>query len=252
MARQKQEINIADRLIAHRGDAVQYPENTLPAIESALAAGVCNIELDLQLTADRVPVLFHDTSLERMMGISGSVGEFTAAEFLTAEAAYRIRFGEKFSGTRPASLELAVTTLAEHPEVTLFLEIKRVTLQQFGIEETVGIVLESVEHIINPIVLLSFSQEAVQVIRDQSEYSTGWVLDSFNDAYRDRAHELSPDFLFCNKIKINTPLWPGIWKWIIYEVESVDSALDWLSRGAHFVESMRPWELLKPLSNPSL
>ena len=246
MVRHKQDIDIADRLIAHRGDAAQYPENTVPAIESALAAGVNNIELDLQLTTDRVPVLFHDSSLRRIMGKSGSVGKLTATEFLAGEAVYRKRFGEKFHGTPPASLEHALTTLASHPEVTLFLEIKRVTLQQFGIEETVNIVLNAVKHIINPLVFLSFSQRAVQVIRDQSEYPTGWVLDSFDGSHRERANELKPDFLFCNKMKINRDLWQGVWKWVIYEMESLDSALDWLARGAHFVESMRPWELMKP------
>ena len=65
LVRQKQEIDIAGRLIAHRGYAGQYPGNTLPAIESALAAGVRHIELDLQLTADRIPVLFHDRERSR-------------------------------------------------------------------------------------------------------------------------------------------------------------------------------------------
>ena len=244
MVKQKHATEIADRLIAHRGYAGQYPENTLSAIESALAAGVRHIELDLQLTADRVPVLFHDRDLGRIMGMSGSVGELTAAEFLAAEAAYRARFGEKFLGTRAASLELALTTLSAHPEVTLFLEIKRVTLEQFGVEETVEIVLNAVRQIINPLVLLSFSQAAVRVIREQWHYTTGWVLDSFDDEHRDYANALRPDFLFCNKDKVDSALWPGAWQWVIYEVESFESALDWLARGVHFIESMWPGELM--------
>jgi glycerophosphoryl diester phosphodiesterase len=244
LVRQRHATDITDRLIAHRGYAGQYPENTLPAIESALAAGVRHIELDLQLTADRVPVLFHDRDLGRIMGMSGRVGELTAAEFLTADAAYRAQFGEKFLGTRAASLERALTTLSAHPEVTLFLEIKRVTLEQFGVEETVEIVLNAVRQIINPLVLLSFSQSAVRVIREKTRYPTGWVLDSFDDEHRDHATALRPDFLFCNKDKIDTALWPGEWKWVVYELESLNSALDWLARGVHFIESMWPGELM--------
>ena len=244
LVRQRPATDIANRLIAHRGYAGRYPENTLPAIESALAAGVRNIELDLQLTADRVPVLFHDRDLGRIIGVSGSVGELTAAEFFATEAAYRARFGEKFLGTRAASLEQALNTLAAHPEVTLFLEIKLVTLEQFGVEETVEIVLNAVRRIINPLVLLSFSQAAVLVIREQSRYPIGWVLDGFDDEHRERADALGPDFLFCTKDKINKVLWSGVWKWVIYEVESLDSALDWMTRGAHFIESMRPGELM--------
>lgn len=249
MVRQRHATNIADRLIAHRGYAGRYPENTLPAIESALAAGARNIELDLQLTADRVPVLFHDLNLGRIMGLSGSVGELTAAEFLTAEAAYRVRFGEKFRGTRAPSLEQALTTLAAHPQVTLFLEIKPVSLEQFGVEETVDIVLNAVGRIINPLVLLSFSQEAVRVVREQSRYPTGWVLDGFDDKHRHTADSLEPDFLFCDKNKIDMDLWPGAWQWVVYEMVSLDSALDWLARGAHFIESMWPGELMATASS---
>jgi glycerophosphoryl diester phosphodiesterase len=246
---QKPSTDFADRLIAHRGYAGRYPENTIPAIEAALAAGARNIELDLQLTADRVPVLFHDSDLFRIMGVPGSVGEFTAPEFLSKEAAYRSRFGGKFTGTRPATLEQVLTTLAAHPEVTFFLEIKPVTLERFGVEETIEIVLNAVGRIINPLVLLSFSRTAVQVVREQSSFPTGWVLDRFDDDHRDRAATLQPDFLFCNKDKIHTALWPGGWQWIIYEVESVGSALDWLSRGVQYVESMWPGELLTQASS---
>ncbi|MDP3492993.1 MAG: glycerophosphodiester phosphodiesterase family protein, partial [Hyphomonadaceae bacterium] len=53
---------------AHRGlwggDA---PENSLAAFEAAKAAGV-GVELDVRLTADGVPVVFHDAGLERMCG----------------------------------------------------------------------------------------------------------------------------------------------------------------------------------------
>jgi glycerophosphoryl diester phosphodiesterase len=249
LVRQRHPTDIADRLIAHRGYAGRYPENTLPAIESALAVGVRNIELDLQLTADRVPVLFHDRDLGRITGLLGSVGNLTAAEFLATEAAYRTRFGNKFLDTRAASLERTLTTLAAHPEVTLFLEIKRVTLEQFGVEETAEIVLNAVEQITNPLVLLSFSQAAVRIIREQSHYPIGWVLDGFDDEHRGRADAIGPDFLFCNKDKIDADLWPGVWKWVIYEVESIDSALDWLTRGAYFIESMWPGELLASSSS---
>jgi glycerophosphoryl diester phosphodiesterase len=246
---QRVSTDFAHRLIAHRGYAGRYPENTIPAIEAALAAGARNIELDLQLTADRIPVLFHDRDLFRIMGLSGSVGKITASEFLAKEAAYRSRFGGKFTGTRPAALEQVLTTLAAHPEITLFLEIKPVTLEQFGVEETIQIVLNAVARIINPLVLLSFSQTAVQVVREQASYPTGWVLDRFDDEHLDRAGHLQPDFLFCNKDKIHMTLWPGVWQWIVYEVESIDTAREWLSRGVRYVESMWPGELLTQASS---
>lgn len=248
MARQSHQKDITDRIIAHRGYAGRYPENTIPAIESALAEGVRNIELDLQLTADHIPVLFHDNDLSRIMGRSGRVGNITATDFLTSEAANRVRFGETFRGNPPASLAQAITTLSLCPQVTLFLELKPVTLKQFGIVETVEIVLKAVKQFTNPLVLLSFNQDAVHAVRKRSNYPTGWVLHRFDKKHREIADELRPDFLFCQKEKIHKTLWPGMWKWVVYEVESINSALDWLARGADYVESMWPGELLATTS----
>ena len=47
-------------VIAHRGNAAEYPENTLPACESAVKAGSDLVELDYYHSVDRVPVVIHD------------------------------------------------------------------------------------------------------------------------------------------------------------------------------------------------
>ncbi len=47
----------------HRGARGLKPENTLPSFEAALDAGVSSIETDVRLTADGVPILFHDDLL---------------------------------------------------------------------------------------------------------------------------------------------------------------------------------------------
>src|SRR5438045_8084269 len=47
-------------IIAHRGLPRAHPENSLPGFAAALALGVDGIELDVQLTADGVPVVHHD------------------------------------------------------------------------------------------------------------------------------------------------------------------------------------------------
>ena len=49
------------QLVAHRGHALEYPENTLPAFASALQLGVRHLELDVQLSRDRVPIVLHDS-----------------------------------------------------------------------------------------------------------------------------------------------------------------------------------------------
>lgn len=73
---------IKDLPVAHRGfhdmnKAVW--ENTLSAFQRAIDAGFA-IECDVQLSADSVPVVFHDHDLQRLCGIAGDVRERTAAE----------------------------------------------------------------------------------------------------------------------------------------------------------------------------
>lgn len=69
-------------LYAHRGlhdNKSDAPENSMPAFQKAVEAGY-GIELDVQLTKDRVPVVFHDFTLDRMCGVSGKVADYTFEE----------------------------------------------------------------------------------------------------------------------------------------------------------------------------
>ena len=67
-------------LIAHRGASAEAPENTLAAFRRALALGVDGIELDVQVSSDGVPVVFHDATLARLTGNRGRLGQCTAGE----------------------------------------------------------------------------------------------------------------------------------------------------------------------------
>lgn len=58
---------------AHRGARLEAPENTIPAFERALDYGSDGVEFDVQLTADGVPVVIHDESVERTTDGQGLV-----------------------------------------------------------------------------------------------------------------------------------------------------------------------------------
>lgn len=67
---------------AHRGlhdNQTDAPENSMKAFRKAVDCGY-GIELDVQLTRDRIPVVFHDESLKRVCGVSGNVRDYTYAE----------------------------------------------------------------------------------------------------------------------------------------------------------------------------
>ncbi len=69
-------------LYAHRGlhdNEGDAPENSMRAFEKAVKAGY-GIELDVQLTKDRIPVVFHDFTLERICGVKGKVQDYTYEE----------------------------------------------------------------------------------------------------------------------------------------------------------------------------
>ncbi len=65
---------------AHRGASEYAPENTMMAFYLGLWMGANGIETDVQLTKDGVPVLFHDDTLERVTGESGSIQDYTYEE----------------------------------------------------------------------------------------------------------------------------------------------------------------------------
>jgi len=76
------------RVVAHRGDSAHFPENTLPAFESACRMGVDVIETDVHLSRDGHLVIWHDPTLERNTNGSGRVEEHTLQELKALDAGY--------------------------------------------------------------------------------------------------------------------------------------------------------------------
>ena len=76
-------------VMAHRGGAGLWPENTLLAFERARDLGVDVIEMDVQSTADGVLVVLHDASVDRTTNGAGRVGALTLAQLKRLDAGYR-------------------------------------------------------------------------------------------------------------------------------------------------------------------
>ncbi|MGB3404235.1 MAG: glycerophosphodiester phosphodiesterase family protein [Microcoleaceae cyanobacterium] len=62
-------------IIAHRGFSSIAPENTLAAFKAAIKHQADSIEFDLQISADGIPVIFHDENLDRITGHPGKIQE---------------------------------------------------------------------------------------------------------------------------------------------------------------------------------
>lgn len=68
------------RICAHRGFNTVAPENSLPAFGAAIALGAQEIELDVWMTKDGVPVVAHDESVDRVSDGHGKITEMTFDE----------------------------------------------------------------------------------------------------------------------------------------------------------------------------
>jgi glycerophosphoryl diester phosphodiesterase len=235
-------------IIAHRGNAAEFPENTLESLGSAVELGVSCVEFDVQLTADHVPVLMHDADLARVGGRADGVHDLTwpvLAELPVGEVS---RLGHRHAFVRPPSLAQVVDALAGWKDVTAFVEIKRSSIRRFGREA----VLKRVSEVLRPVqdrcVLISFDLASVRILRLMTGARIGWVLPTVDDATRAEAASLAPEFLFANLERLPSgpePLWPGPWSWALYEVRDLKTARECLERGAAYVESMAVRGLLK-------
>jgi len=72
-------------IVAHRGVADGVPENTIGAFERALELGADAVELDVRLSKDRVPVVFHNFYLEGTTNASGPVFEYESVQLQELE-----------------------------------------------------------------------------------------------------------------------------------------------------------------------
>jgi glycerophosphoryl diester phosphodiesterase len=228
-------------LIAHRGNARDFPENTLPALQSAVDLGVRFIEFDVHLSADQVPVVIHDHELARTAGIPGCVFDLSAMELARTEVDEPQRFGGRHRGTRIPLLSEVVEFVAERHEITAFVEIKRASLRHFGHEVVVTRVLEALKPARSRCVVISFDLPAVHMARQRDGQAIGWVLTEYDAHARLKYEAFKPEFLFCDHEKLpadSERLWRGPWRWAIYEVDTPQLALSLAERGADFIETM--------------
>ena len=86
------------------------PENTLEGIQAAARLGAAWVEFDVKLTADAVPVLFHDETLERTTNGYGRVADILFEDLRSLDAG--AWFGPSWRNTRVPGLEEALTLLS--------------------------------------------------------------------------------------------------------------------------------------------
>lgn len=128
-------------VIAHRGNRVAAPENTLESLTQATELGADALEFDLRVTRDGVPVVMHDASLDRTTNGHGRVDSFTFAELRTLDAGAR----SASSGGRRYLIPSLEELLDRFRETPLVIEVKEIAvaeaterlIRKFGAQERV-------------------------------------------------------------------------------------------------------------------
>ncbi len=240
------------QFIAHRGYSQCYPENTLVALEAALKAGAQYVEFDVHFTADAVPVVFHDSELERTTGVKGDIHRITSVELAKLRAGEFDRFGDQFADEPIPTLQDVLRLLQRWPNAQAFVEIKHRTVECFGIEYVARQMVKALTPTMNNCILISFHRPVLEAARKAGMRRIAWVIREWGNHSRKQAEALKPDVLFCDVEKIpdvDNILWPGPWQWALYDVVDTGLALRWAARGVQFIET---WDIGGMLRHPYL
>lgn len=164
------------KVIGHRGAKAYAPENTLASIHTAADMGIEWVEVDVKLTKDSVPVIFHDDELERCTGAEGLMRDldFNAVRELDAGS----WFGESFIGEKIPTLEELLNVVLERG-LGVNLEIKPCPGREI---ETAEVMLDMATRIwpedLPPPLISSFSHVSLQTAFDMiHDWPRGLLID---------------------------------------------------------------------------
>ena len=198
MSEKKSEIT----LIAHRGYSGKYPENTLLAYQAAYAFGARWMECDIQLTKDRVPVLHHDETLERMAAEKQDIRRISNKQFKQLNAHHPEQFSDQFFGNAFTTLKKLARWIATDRDIKMFVEVKQHSIDTFGVEECMKQIFKRIRGIKKQVVIISFNDEIVAHAREKYGLKNGWVISEWSDNVRDIAVKMQPDFMFSDKNRL--------------------------------------------------
>lgn len=233
-------------LVAHRGYAARYPENTIVALEAAMRAGARHVEIDVQLSKDARPFLFHDRTLDRMCGVSGSIADRTALELEVMPAGEAKKFGRHFEDERVASLARFAELLERFPNVHAFVEVKRAAIERFGHRKVIDEVLPALDAVMPRVSVISFSLDFLLELRGAHPTPIGVVFDRWDELDQPIVRDIAPEFVFCDLegLPSDGALDAGGARVAIYEVADAQLAIDLGARGASLVETFAIGEMI--------
>ncbi|MCP4359542.1 MAG: hypothetical protein GY796_16150 [Chloroflexi bacterium] len=158
----RRNVNGRPLLVGHRGAMDIAPENTMSAFEAGYQGGADILELDVQLTADRQVIIFHDTELSAKTGTSGKIADYTADYLQTLDVGSY--FSPDFAGEKMPLLDEVLAWAKGH--IPLMIELKYVP-PMFDTElDQLTVALIEKHDMVENVVIISFDQFALQRIKE--------------------------------------------------------------------------------------
>ncbi len=243
--------DLRQRLVAHRGYQKKYPENTLLAYQQAIKAGALSIETDIQLSADKQPLLYHDPTLQRVSGCRGRVEHLSLAQLIQTPAFEPRRLGSTYSTQCITPLKDLVELLKAHPQVTAYIEIKKEAIKFAGASATYASVSTCLAAVASQCVIISFDQDFMAFVRAQGWARCGVVIKYWKDLRSSKVKAIQADTVFIHyrKIPATAELKKLSFELVVYEIADPVVVRKWLTRGVAKVESFDIGGLIN-LGNP--
>ena len=231
--------------IAHRGECQSNIENTLTSIGAAIKSGITNIEIDVQLSKDGLPVLFHDRNLRRMVKRNDAIAELDSKVIkqLTLAPDDNVHL-EQATGKIP-TLSDVVALIKQHPKITLFVEIKRINFLYFSYYNVYKKIFDVLAPILSQTVIISFSYRFLLLCRSHCQQKIGYVLPSWQQFNKKMLTILQPEYIFSNTdlIPSNFTFNNSIYNWVLYEISDTPQAKEYINKGVKYLESFNAAKL---------
>ncbi len=221
----------AKKLVAHRGDNTNYPENSYAGIESALRAGALFVEFDVQMNADKSLVVIHDTDFKRTANNPANLFELGDAEMRTISVHEPHKFGERHYPTHISSLVEIMELFTRYPKAHALVEVKRESLWQWGLDDFMKPFLKVLAKHKSQSTVISFGLDALEYTKKHSRLDTGFVFHDYQTSNLEVAKKLKPEYMIISHtILPKNSLWEGSWKWVVYSLNKISDAQKILNR----------------------
>lgn len=159
-------------ITAHRGSSGAAPENTLSAVLLAAQQGAGYAEVDVQMTADGIIVLYHDRTMNKL-GINKKVSELSFSDIIHTDAGGW--FSPEYVGEKIPTLEQVIT--AANRRIKLNIELKMYE-PNMPLPEAVAQMIEQ-HHFIDQSIVTSFDPEAIRRVKATNpNIKTGLIVSS--------------------------------------------------------------------------